>query len=126
MWQASYLRRWSSVSSLGPDLLVGRSRESNPYVGLERADRKIAQPQVGEAALVPDPEQRPIEREPHHVVAFAYRDADAAAEIAIVEIGAATEHAAVLRRGAVEPERQRDGVAEQQVDVAAPQREPRQ
>ena len=50
------------------------------------------------------------------------RDADAFAEIAAVEIGPAAECAAAGRGRAVEPERQRDAVAEQQVDLAALQR----
>src|SRR5467141_3857035 len=99
---------------------------TTPKAGhLKRADREIAQPQVGEAALVPDPEQRPIEREPHRLVAFLHGDADTLAEVAAVEIGAAPEGAAVLGIGAVEPERERNAVAEQEIDIAALEREPR-
>src|SRR5688572_14731890 len=90
----------------------------------EWADRKIAKPQVGEAALLPDPEQRPVEAEPHDVIAFLDRDPDALSEVAAVEIGPATEGATVLRIGAVEPESERYSIPEQQVDVAAPEREP--
>src|SRR5262249_42224946 len=88
----------------------------------EWADRKIAQPQVGEAALLPNPEQRPVEREPQRVVAALYRDPDALAEITALRERAADEGAAIGGIGAVEPERQRDAVPEQQVDLAPAQR----
>ena len=42
----------------------------------ERTDRKIAQPHVGEAAALPQPEQRPVESLPQRLVAAPHRDAD--------------------------------------------------
>ena len=79
-----------------------------------RADREITQPQVGEAALLPQPEQRPVDRLAQQIVAAFDRDADALAEEAAFHIGPAAEHAAAGGVGAVEPERERDAVAEQQ------------
>src|SRR5262249_56453805 len=90
----------------------------------KRADRKIAQPQVGEAALLPDPKQRIVEREPDRVIAALDRDADPFPEIAAVDIGATAKPTAVVGVGAVEPERERDRVAEHEIDVAAAQGEP--
>src|SRR5947207_13326635 len=90
----------------------------------KRADRKIPQPQIGEAALLPHPKQRPVQREPHRIVALAHGDANAFAEIAAVEIAPAAKRAAILRIGAVEPERQRAGVAGKKVHVTSPQRQP--
>src|SRR5690349_5261133 len=87
-----------------------------------RIDREISQPQVGEAALLPEPEQAPVDGEPQRVVAALDRDADALAEVAALEERAARERAAVARVGAVEPERQREAVAEQEIDLAPPQR----
>src|SRR5947209_16710531 len=89
---------------------------------LERADGKIAQPQIGVAALFPQPEQRPVQRLPQQVVALAHRDPNALAEIPALDKRAAAEGAALLRIGAVDPERQRDCVAEDEIDLAAPQR----
>src|ERR1700688_4248441 len=91
---------------------------------LKRADGKIAQPQIGVAAFFPEPEQRPVQRLPQQVVALAHGDADAFAEIAALDERAATEGAAVAGVGAVDPERQRDRVAENEIDFAAPQRQP--
>src|SRR6185312_13923546 len=87
--------------------------------GSKRADRKIAQPQVGVAALFPDPEQRPVQRLPEQIVALAHGNADALAEIAAFDKGAARKRAAILGGGAVDPERKREGVAEDVVDLAA-------
>src|SRR5258707_13505081 len=89
---------------------------------LKRADGKIAQPQIGVAAFFPEPEQRPVQRLPQQVVALAHRDPDALAEIPAFDERAAAEGAALARIGAVDPERQRDGVAENEIDFAAPQR----
>src|SRR5437762_13549012 len=88
----------------------------------ERADRKITQPQIGEAALLPQPEQRPVERQAQGVVAAFDRDADALAEIPAFRERAADELAAIARVGAVEPECQPDSVAEQEIDLAPAQR----
>src|SRR6185369_7524965 len=81
-----------------------RRRVAAPSPFSIRADRKIAQPQIGEAALLPQPEQRPVERLPQQVVAPPDRDADALTEEAALDVRPAAEHAAVLRVGAVEPE----------------------
>src|ERR1700730_9374099 len=91
---------------------------------LERAHGKIAQPQIGVAALFPEPEQRPVQRLPQQIVTLAHRDADAFAEIAAFDERAAREGAAVAGIGTVDPERQRDRVAEDKIDLAAPQRLP--
>src|SRR3979490_207494 len=85
----------------------------------ERADGKIAQPQIGEAALFPDPEQRPVQRLPQQVVALAHGDTDALAEIAALDKRAARELAAIAGIGAVDPECQRDRIAENEIDLAA-------
>src|SRR4051794_31028040 len=89
--------------------------------GSKRADREIAQPQIGETALLPDPEQRPVERQADRLIALSDRDADAFTEITVVGIGAAAKGTAILGIRAVEPEGKRDGVAEQEIDLAAPQ-----
>src|SRR3954465_7848667 len=86
---------------------------------LERADREIAQPQVGEAAFFPNPEQRPVQRLAQQVVALAHADADALAKKTALDEGAAGEGAAFAAIRAVDPERQRNGVTEDQVDLAA-------
>src|ERR1700675_3804564 len=102
----------------------GPSRNDGVLKLLERTDGKIAQPQIGEAAFFPDPEQRPVQRLPQQIVAFADADADALAEIAALDKGPARERAAFARIGAVDPERQRDRIAEDEVDFAPPQRQP--
>src|SRR5262249_55066857 len=88
----------------------------------ERADREIAQPQVGVAAFFPDPEQRPVQRLAQQIVALAHGDADALAEIAALDKRPAREGAAFGRIRAVDPEGERDGVTEDQVDLAAAKR----
>src|SRR3954466_16000000 len=87
----------------------------------KRADREIAQPQIGETALLPDPEQGPVERQADRVIALSDRDADAFTEIAVVGVGAAAKGTAILGIRAVEPESERDCVAEQEIDLAAPE-----
>src|SRR3981189_2331880 len=87
----------------------------------KRTDREIAQPQVGEAALLPDPEQRPIQRQPDHLIALSDCDADAFAEIAVVGVGTAAKGAAIFGIRAIEPERERDRVTKQEIDLASPQ-----
>src|SRR5262249_3363171 len=94
--------------------------------GSKRTDREIAQPQIGKTALLPDPEQRPIERQPDRVISLCDTNAEASAEVASADGGPAAKGTAILGIGAVEPERERDRIAEQEIDVAAPQREPRQ
>src|SRR5437764_14328801 len=91
---------------------------------IKRTDRKIAQQQIGVAALYPEPKQRTVERLPQQVVALAHGDADALAEIAAFDKRAAGECAAFAGIGAVDPERQRDRVAKNEIDLAAPQRQP--
>src|ERR1700721_2628399 len=89
---------------------------------LKRTHRKIAQPQIGVAAFFPEPEQRPVQRLPQQVVALAHGDADAFAEITALDERPAGEGAAVAGIGAIDPERQRDRIAEDEIDLAAPQR----
>src|ERR1700738_4674215 len=92
-----------------------------PRVGcLEGTHRKIAQPQIGVAAFFPEPEQRPVQRLPQQIVALAHGDADALAEIATLDKRAAAERAAFAGVGAVDPERERDRIAENEVDLATP------
>src|SRR3954447_12520999 len=93
-----------------------------PPCELERADGKIAQPEIGVAAFFPQPEQRPVQRLPQQVVALAHRNPNALAEIPALDEWPAAEGAALLRIGAVDPERQRDGIAKNEIDLAAPQR----
>src|ERR1700741_4821012 len=88
----------------------------------ERADREIMQPQIGVAAFFPDPEQRPVQRLPQQIVALAHADADALAEITALDERTAGERAAIAGVGAVDPERQRDRVAKNEIDLAAAQR----
>src|SRR5580658_4873352 len=105
---------------------TAQARLCPPYASkfLKRAHRKIAQPQIGVAAFFPDPEQRPVQRLPQQIVALAHGNADALAEIAALHERAAREGAAVARIGAVDPERQRYPVAENEIDLAAPQGQP--
>ena len=51
----------------------------------KRADREVAQPQVGEAALLPGAEERVVEHKAHHIIAAPDRDADTFTEIATIE-----------------------------------------
>jgi hypothetical protein len=88
----------------------------------KRADREIAQPQIGKAASFPEPEQRIIQGQPHGIVAFLDGDADPFAEILALEERAAGERAAPAGIGTIDPERQCDAVAEDVVDFTAPQR----
>ena len=88
----------------------------NGLIGKYRSHR------VGEAALLPEPEQRPVERLAQRVVAALDRDADAFAEIAALGERTADEFAAAGGVGPVEPEGERDAVAEQQVGLALAQR----
>src|SRR5215216_7090798 len=104
---------------------TAQGRLCPPYeAASKRTDGKIPQPQVGEAAFFPDPEQRPVQRRPQQIVALADGDADALAEIAALDKGPARECAAFRRIGAVDPERPRDRVAEDEIDLAPPQGEP--
>src|SRR6202011_2597548 len=119
---------WSTVriGVMGPRSRAQlRTRRGRPiyHPFLKRAHRKIAQPQIGVAAFFPDPEQRPVQRLPQQVVALAHGDADALAEKAALDERAAGEGAAIGRVGAVDPECQRDAVAEDEVDLAAAKRE---
>src|ERR1700738_809971 len=90
--------------------------------GLKRAHRKIPQPQIRVAAFFPDAEQGPVQGLAQHVVALAHGDADAFAEEAALDEGAAGEGAAIAGIGAVDPERQRDGIAEDEIDLALAER----
>src|SRR5262249_1970487 len=89
----------------------------------KRTDGKIAQPQIGEATFLPDAEQRPVERLAQQVVAAPDRNADAFAEEPALKIRTAAECAAICRVRSVEPEGQRDTVAEQKIDLAPLERE---
>src|SRR6202012_2842766 len=95
--------------------------QNNGRLYLERADREIMQPQIGVAAFFPDPEPRPVQGLPQQVVALADGDADAFAEIAALDERPAGERAAIAGVGAVDPERQRDRIAENEIDLAAAQ-----
>src|SRR5579859_186816 len=97
---------------------TAQARLCPPYRS-ERAHREIAQPQIGVAAFFPDAKQRPVQRLPEQIVALAYRNADALAEIAALDERPAGEGAAIVRIGAIDPERQRNPVAEDEVDLAA-------
>src|SRR5262249_62210650 len=88
-----------------------RTTASNPITvehRSKRTDGKIAQPQVGEVALLPDAEQRPVEREPDRVITALDRDADAVRGIVAVDIGPAAQRATCIGIGPVQPARQRD------------------
>src|ERR1700744_4723779 len=52
------------------------------------ANGEIAQPKIGIAALLPLPEQCPIQRLAQQIVAAPHRDADALAEKTALQIGA--------------------------------------
>src|SRR3978361_1240164 len=91
---------------------------------LKRADGEITQPQIGVAAFFPDPEQRPVQRLPQQVVALAHGNPDALAEKAALDKRPAGERAAFGGIGAVDPERQRDRIPENEIDLTAPQRQP--
>src|SRR5580704_16172135 len=99
-----------------------RTRRGRPiyHPFLKRAHRKIAQPQIGVAAFFPDPEQRPVQRLPQQVVALAHGNPDAFAEKTAFDEWPARERAAIAGVGAVDPERQRDRVAKDEIDLAAP------
>src|SRR4051812_39683751 len=98
-----------------------RMRNWQRRLGLERAHREIPQPQIGVAALLPDAEHRPVQGLAQHVVALAYGDANALAEETALDEGAAGEGAAIAGIRAVDPERERDGVAEDEIDLALAQ-----
>src|SRR5216683_4987674 len=85
---------------------------------LKRADGKVAQPQIGIAAFFPEPEQRPVQRLPQQIVALADGDADALAEIAALDERPARERTAFAGISAVDPERQRDRIAKDEIDLA--------
>src|SRR5579864_4046532 len=89
---------------------------------LERTDREIAQPEIGVAALFPKPEQRPVQGLPQQIIALAHGNPDSLAEIAAFDEGTAGERAALSRITAVDPEPKRDRIAENEIDLATPQR----
>src|ERR1700758_4435779 len=91
-------------------------------MGSKRADRKIPQPQIRETALLPVPKQGPVQSLPQQIIAALDRDADALAKIAAFQKGPATEYTAAGGIGTVEPESERDAVAEQQIDVLVAER----
>src|SRR6185437_1513108 len=65
-----------------------RQRIGSARSASERADREIAQPEIREPALLPQPEQRPVEGLAHEVVVAADGDTDAFAEEAALGVGA--------------------------------------
>src|SRR6476620_11061085 len=88
-WAKAHLRR---AHHLSPIRAGGHASLCLPYeAASERTDRKIAQPQIREAAFFPDPEQRPVQRRPQQIVALADGDADTFAEKAALDKGAARE-----------------------------------
>src|SRR5215213_323714 len=91
---------------------------------LERTDGKIAQPQIGIAPLLPDAEQRPVQRLTQQVVALAYGDPDALAEKTTFDERAAGERAAFGGIGAIDPEGKRDPIAKDEIDLAPSERQP--
>src|SRR5256885_14896265 len=100
------------------------SRNDRAWDFLKRADGEIPQPQIGVAAFFPDTKQRPVQRLPQQVVALAHGDADTLAEIAALDKRPAAERAAFAGIRAVDPEGQRDRIAEYEIDLTAPQRQP--
>src|SRR5262249_42887271 len=88
----------------------------------KRADGKIAQPKVGEAASLPDAKERPVDGQAQCVVAAFDRDPDTFAEVAAFNKWPAGEDATTLGTRAIEPERQCKAVAEQEIHFAPPQR----
>src|ERR1700746_750398 len=89
----------------------------NDGPNLKRAHREIAQPQVRVAAFFPDSEQCPVQGLAEQVVALAHGNADALTEIAAFDKGAAGKDAAIAGVGAVDPERKRNRVAENEGDL---------
>ena len=87
----------------------------------ERADREIAQPEVGEAALFPKLKQRPVQALSQEIVAALDRNADALAEEPALQKRTAAESAAARRIGAVEPKSECDAIVEQKVDFLSTQ-----
>src|SRR5262245_32229332 len=85
-----------------------------------RADRKIAQPKIGKAPFFPQFEQRPIECQSHRIVAAPHRDSDALTKIPAFGEWPTDKSAAAVRIAAIQPERKRNPVAEQEIDVRAP------
>src|SRR6202035_1868644 len=112
----------SAKQSIEPeeDVWIASSLALLAMMSSERTDRKIAQPQIGVAPFFPEPEQRPVEGLPQQIVALAHGDADALAEIAAFDERAARERAAFPGIGPVDPQCQRDCIAKNEVDLAAP------
>src|SRR4051812_7049942 len=100
----------ANLMDLANVILVGDQRRSP--LPSKWADREIAQPQVGEPALLPCAEERVVEHKAHRIVAAPDRNANTFAEITTVEERTAAKGATILRVGAIEPERERDGVTE--------------
>src|SRR5262249_58374959 len=63
--------------------------------GSKRTDREIAQPQIGKTALLPDPEQRPIERQPDRVIALFDNNSDAFPAVAAVHVSPPPQRPAI-------------------------------
>src|SRR5215204_112756 len=93
-WAKAHLRRAHHLSPITVSN-GGHASLCPPYeAASKRTNGKIPQPQIGEAAFFPDPEQRPVQRRPQQIVALADGDADALAEIAALDKGPARERAA--------------------------------
>src|SRR5262249_10871252 len=88
--------------------------------------REVAQQQLLVAPALPQALERGVDHVLERDVAALDGDADAIAEILGLNERPASELAACLRGGAVEPERQADAVIEQQVDRAGDERVARQ
>src|SRR6478735_2009973 len=90
-WAKAHLRRAHHLSPIRA-ANGGHASLCPPYeAASERTDRKIAQPQIREAAFFPDPEQRPVQRRPQQIVALADADADTFSEKAALDKGPAGE-----------------------------------
>src|SRR6201997_3712724 len=118
-WSAPRHQTCGDTSAANPKFAQGSEpRDPNS----KRADRKITQPQIRKAALLPIPKQGPVQSLPQQIIAAFDDDAHAFAKIAAFEVGTAAEYAAAGGIGTVEPERQRDAVAEQQIDILVAER----
>src|SRR5262249_44011598 len=99
-----------------------RQTPSGQTIVSKRADREVAEPQIGEPALFPIAKQGPAQSLPQQIIAAFDRNAHALAKIPALQKRAATEYAAAGGIGTIEPERQRDSVAEQKIDILVAQR----
>ena len=101
--------------------MAARFRVNANANGLIKSDREILEIELGIDSARRQPGERPIQRAAKGRVLLAQGDADALAKKPALGIGAAFEAAAIVRRRAIEPYRQRQAVAEHGVDRAAAQ-----